>query len=362
MRPFSAMYFIKQNKSRCILLMFMIFLAYSAYIGGLYITNVTDNWEMAIEYTEKRVIVNAKSNDNNFSDFKKFKEELCTNKNLTVLELGEYSAFNWKTIMGYESGKVSTTFRSKEDFDTYCKYMNIKYDSEKIKNGSLIISKKLAKNRNLRIGDVVDKNFDIDVYGTYTVDAMTDEDSYFMYFIDERESTQPSVMILPDDAGSKEVYDIAYNLQKKYNVYIQDGLRKNINDQFENVNMIYTFIVMLTSVILGVTINAAFVGMYQRRTFEFAVYNAIGVSKKRIIRKIVSELLCMDIMSLFIGGVVVLTALYLFNNMVLYPEGLYLRYFHMTSLKGLILCNTILVIPLIITRCHQMLKADICEY
>lgn len=43
MNPFSPLYFIKENKARCLLLMFMIFLSWGVYLGGLYATNPRHN-------------------------------------------------------------------------------------------------------------------------------------------------------------------------------------------------------------------------------------------------------------------------------------------------------------------------------
>ena len=139
-------------------------------------------------------------------------------------------------------------------------------------------------------------------------------------------------------------------------------VKKNITDQYEFFTPMYTFIVILLSIILAVTINAAFVGMYQRRNFEFAVYRAIGISKKRIVGKIVGELVLLDLGTLTLGGLVFFLALYLFNNLVLYPAGKYLTYFHPLALVGLVLCNVTILVPLIVTRCRQLLRADICEY
>ena len=122
------------------------------------------------------------------------------------------------------------------------------------------------------------------------------------------------------------------------------------------------FIAVLLSIILAITINAAFVGMYQRREFEFAVYRAIGISKKQVITKIVKELLLIDAIALSVGAAIVLLGLYLSNHLFLYPVGKYLRYFDPLAFGFLLLCNVIVIVPLIFTRCRQMLRADICEY
>ena len=113
---------------------------------------------------------------------------------------------------------------------------------------------------------------------------------------------------------------------------------KAANAQTEPLNIIYGFIIILLAVIMAVTVNAAFIGMYQRRHFEFAIYRAIGMSKKEIIGKIVKELIYIDGIAVFLGGGIFFLGLYLFNHLALYPVGKYLRYYHPLALSGALLC------------------------
>jgi len=131
---------------------------------------------------------------------------------------------------------------------------------------------------------------------------------------------------------------------------------------FSIFNTIFMVVVVFLAIILSVTVNAAFVGMYQRREFEFAVYRAIGISKKKIIRKIAGEILFMDVIVLIVGGGIFFLALYLFNELVLASSGLYLVYTAPIAVIALVLCNLMTVIPLILTRSRVLLKADICNY
>lgn len=362
MRSFSPMYFIRENKARCALLMFMLFLGYAAYLGGIYVSNPLDNWQLPIEYYEKFTEAYPSEEDKESADFYAFTEELENDGRVEVLQLGVQNYFTWNTIMAFNSGTFSFTFLSASDFRTYCEYMDIECDFDSLKSGSLIMSERFAKNRGLEIGDTVDKDFSDNVYGKFTLDAVTKEDGYTLYFIDEDSDFSENILILGNGVSSEEVGDIVHDLQKKYDVRLYDRLREEIEGQFEAFNMIYMFILVLMAVILAVTINAAFVGMYQRRNFEFAVYRAIGISRRRIVGKIVGELLCMDAVALVAGGAVFFFGLYLFNNLVLYPDGKYLRYFHPMALGGLLISNLAVLIPLIVTRSRQMLKADICEY
>ncbi len=361
MKPFSAMYFIRENKTRCILLMFMLFLGYVAYLGGLYVTNPRDNWELPIAYYRRMVKVNDIAGDE--ESFARFLEEVEESGKATVIKNGSYNAFNWNSIMGFENGQSSLTFLSVQDFKTYCDAMGIVCDFENLKSGSMVMSERFAKNIGIGIGDKVDKDFDENILREFTLDATTKEDGYLLYFItDEEDYMLNALLISKEGVTGSEIYEFAHSRKEKYNISIHNDFEKYINDQTEPFNVIYTFIIILLAVIMAVTVNAAFVGMYQRRHFEFAVYRAVGVPRKEIIGKIVKELLCMDGIAVTAGGGIFFLALYLFNQLALYPAGKYLRYFHPLAFFGALLCNLAVVLPLMVTRSRQMLKADICEY
>ena len=361
MKPFSPIYFIKENKAKCILLIFMLFLGYGAYLGGLYVSNPLTTFDLPLAYAEDHVRIALLSFDP--EDRERLQNEASKIEDVQLIHLGTYQSFTWKSIMGFGSGDCSFTFRSVEDFKVFCEYMDIECDCDGLTSGSMVMSEKFAKNRGLKIGDKVDGEFSESLSDTFTLKALTNEDGYAQYFIsDEDDRSTNFILIGKNGKGGRRLYDVAYGLKNDFNIFVHDNMRAEIEEQFETFYVIYTFIVVLLSVILAVTINAAFVGMYQRRHFEFAVYRAIGISRRRMIGKIVGELLCMDLFALAGGGIVFFFGLYLFNELVLYPKGLYLRYFHPLALFGLLLCNFAVIVPLMITRSRQMLKADICEY
>lgn len=362
MKPFSPFYFIKENLARCVALMLMIFLSYGVYLGGLYVTNPLDNWSLPFEYNESFFVAGAASFDENFSQYTAFRKEMENNPDIIVLEQGSGQSLNWNTIMGFESGSFSLTFRSVEDFITYCDYYDIDCDFSKLRDGSLILSDCFAKNLSLDLGDIVDKNYAAQIYDTFSLDALTTEAGYTQYYICEEPVSCPNLLLLANGINSEEFFQIVTTARDQNLVSLNSNVKETITNQFQFFNIIYTFVVLLLSIILAVTINAAFVGMYQRRNFEFAVYRAIGISKKRIIGKIVGELLWLDVITLAAGGILFFLGLYLFNHLVLYPTGKYLQYVHPTAILGLILCNITVLVPLIVTRYRQLLKADICEY
>lgn len=365
MNPLSPMYFIRENKSRCFLLMLMLFLSYGIYLGGLYVTNPFDNFEAAIAISEKAISVTVPLTDNNAENeetLAAFETGISESGKAEFIKLGSKNNFSWESIMGFTCTTYTYTFLSVDDFRTFCRHVNIDCDFDSLKNGSLIMSERFARNRGLAIGDRIDKDYAEAVYDEYTLDAVTSEDGYTLYFINENAENPGNYLLLGKGISSEELFHYVYSIQDEYDLVLPKSGRADAESQFKSFNVIYQLIVIMLSVILSVTINAAFVGLYQRRNYEFAVYRAIGISKRRIIGKITEELLLMDAVTLAVGGAVCFTALYLFNNLVLYPAGKYLRYYHPLALFGLLLCNVLVVVPLIITRCRQLLKADICEY
>lgn len=362
MKPFSPLYFIKENKLRCILLMFMIFLSYGVYLGGLYASNPMDNWEIPISYRRKLIRVFAMNDDDDSKRYNAFLQELKNNDKVIILERGLYGGISWNSVMGFTMGTESYSFKTPDDFRTYCEHMGIKCDLDSVKPGSIIMSELFANNLGYKLGSKIDNDTCEYIYERYTLDVLTKEKAYILYLIDPAPYESNGIMILGNNISDEELHNIVYDAKSRNNVRLDDGLKETIERQLGVLNTIYTFIVIFLSLILAVTINAAFVGMYQRRNFEFAVYRAIGISRRKITGKIVGELILIDLITLAAGDLIFFLILYLLNNLVFFPQGLYLKYYHPIALFGLVLCNITVIVPLIITRCRQLLKADICEY
>lgn len=361
MNPFSPLYFIRQNKLKCILLMFMLFLGYGAYLGGLYVSEPINTFALTCEYHERCAVFSVRSYNNDTVE--QIKNDVSQYENVRLLQLGEYQSFSWKSIMGFTLSNSAFSFHSPDDLKAYCSFMGIEYNFGELKSGDMVMSDMFAKNRGLKIGDTVDNSFNQSITSEFTLRATTDEDGYVQYFITDENALSPNFMLIGENGkSSEELFDIAHKLRDKYDIEVLDSLRESAEESFKTFNTIYIFIIILLSVILAVTINAAFVGMYQHRNFEFAVYRAIGFTRRQMIGKLVGELLCIDLIALAAGGAVFFLWLYLFNNLSLYPMGLRLNYYQPLALQGLLVCDLTVVIPLMITRCRQLLKADICEY
>ncbi|MBR6792290.1 MAG: ABC transporter permease [Ruminococcus sp.] len=368
MSPFSPLYYIKQNKVRCILLMLMLMLSAVIYVGGLYVTAPVATFDLLKESNEKVVrIYDYSVVDYSESDFDKVVAEIEKDNTLDYIYASSTPAdFQWNTVMNFSCGSNEKAFGSVEDFKKHCQITGLEADFSNLKRGSLILTQMLADNLGLSLGDKIDENYknklvSVDEGATLTVDLIIDQQGYGAYIIGE-ESPKLSLYLYGINISGAELKSKALAFEEKYNVIMGYTSTEEIDEQFASFNFIYAFIVILVSVIIAITINTAFAGMFQKRNYEFAVYRAIGISKGKILRKLVCELLLIDGIALVAGTAITALFLYLFNNIALYPDGLYLEYFHPLALMGVIICNLVSLVPLILFRIGQIKKADICEY
>lgn len=367
MKPFSPIYYIRENRRKCILLIFMLFLSYAVYLGGLYVTNMRDNWNYMIDNREQCVVVYSQNADTEGKALKAFAGQVEKEGRAEVIWSGRNNALMWETIMGFSSGSVTYTFCSVADFKKYCGFLGIDCAFDKLKSGSFVLSDRFAKNLDLKLGDMIDSEYAQNIHREYTLDALTEEDGYCQYYIDESKKNSGMLMLIGREKDGEIIrgqalLDYARQLQQQFDVVIGESAAERIDKQLKPIHTIYIFLVFLIAVIMAVTINAAFIGMYQRREYEFAVYRAVGISRPAMAGKIAGELLVMDMIALVLGAGANMLFLYLYNAFVLYPVGKYLRYFHPVALLGLVVCNVTVIVPLVVTRCRSLMRADICDY
>lgn len=364
MKPFSALYYMKQNKKRSFLLVFMFVLTFAIYIVGLYVSNVSTMFGYSMERNKKTARIRPYNTDESYEDFYKAVKKLEEDKKITVLPQGRLSDIYFESIMNFNAGDANYSFRNKEDFETYCEFTGIKLldKNKELGNGSVIMSSLQASNRGMELGDPLIAEEDEFTNQNYTLDAITDDEGYSIYYISDTDSAEYLVLNSSmDNNGFKEMLG---KIGSEYNIFIGDNdyYKEHMDSQFRNFNYIYFFVIILLSIIMAVTINAAFAGMYQYRQGEFALYNAIGISKTRIRLKIISEVLLMDIAGIISGTFLIMLWIYLFNNLYLIEHGKMLFYYNNMSMAGMVVSNLVILIPVTFLQGRKLMKTDICNY
>ncbi|MBE5933960.1 MAG: FtsX-like permease family protein, partial [Lachnospiraceae bacterium] len=103
-------------------------------------------------------------------------------------------------------------------------------------------------------------------------------------------------------------------------------------------------------------------GQYMKRIYEFGVYRALGRSKREVKTKVAAEIIGMNVMACAIGIGISSIFTYLINELLYIPTGRYLLYFSDLGIKGFLLCDLLVVIPLVLSKGRMMCKADVTEF
>lgn len=341
-------------------------LTFAVYMAGLYISNVKSMFNITLERDRKITLIGSTATDKNCVDYLKIIKMLEKEEGITILHQGAANDIYTTSIMGFDNGYASYTFQNKEDFQTYCDFTGIKItDSNRdreLGDGSVIMSSMQAANRGMQIGDRLVAGNDELLDQEYTLDAITDNDAYSTFYISDTDNARCLVLNNSlDDSRFKELFK---NMETKYNVYIRDYnyYKDMIDGQMGNFYYIYFFIIILLSVIMAVTVNAAFAGMYQHRNGEFAIYKAMGIPAGKIRFKILSEVLLIDIIGLLSGVCIIMVIIYLLNNLYLIQHGLRLFYYNNMSMAGITISNLIILIPVTVFQGSKLIRADISDY
>lgn len=164
-------------------------------------------------------------------------------------------------------------------------------------------------------------------------------------------------MVLRKDVPKSEIKSARENLNNdlSWTDTKNDNVWRSTNESLLNYyydfagifKLIYYVIIALISLVLVITINAIFTGAYEKRHYEFCVYNAIGFSRKDIRRKIIKEAMIINLFGIILGAVLVLLSVTLLNVLTLIPNGMELSYYENISILPTIVCD-ILIISIVV--------------
>lgn len=363
-KPFSAFYYIKENKGKAIFCIFMMFLATLMFLAGNYIHSELYTFEKEFDYSEKIVIAGIQSTDEEYKDFAVFKQKVKEDAKLEYVDVTAYgfSGMPHGTVLNLEMGGWAYVFNSKEDMEKVFKHLGIEGDFSNCKNNSMIISQDFADNKGISPGDKIDHTFDSSIDGEYTVDAIIDDGSYCTFYIYENDESLGRLYIYSDSMEGKELYDYVNQLAAGLKVQVQESEKDRVLPQFYVFYVLFYIVDILIAVVLAVTVNSVVTGQYLKRTFEFGIYRALGMRKKEVRRKVASEIAVMNILACIIGFLSTMLFTYMINELFYKEKGLHLLYFSQTGLVGFIICDALIVIPLILSKGIQMSNADVTEF
>ena len=363
-KPFSAFYYMKKNKGRAFLCIFMMFLATLMFLAGNYIHSELYTFEKEFEYSDKIVMAGLQSTDEEFKDFAAFKQKVKDDEKLEYVDVSAqgFSSMSHGTVLNLQMGGQSYVFNSKTDMEKVFRHLGIEGDFSNCKNNSMIISQDFANNKGISVGDKIDHSFDSSIDGTYTVDAIIDDGSFCTFYIYENNENLGRLYIFSDSMEGEELYNYVAALANGMKVKISESERSMILPQFYIFYVLFYIIDILIAVVLAITVNSVVTGQYLKRTYEFGVYRALGISKKEIRRKVAAEITLMNLIACVAGFGSIILFTYMMNELYYKAKGLHLLYFSNTGLIGFLICDALIVIPLVLSKGARMSKADVTEF
>lgn len=363
-KPFSALYYMRENRGRAVICIFMMFLATLMFLAGNYIHSELYTFEKEFGYSDKLVRVNAQSTDEEFRDFTDFAKAVEEDDKLRMVRTTAYgfSGMQHGTVLNLEMGGWAYVFHSVQDMEKVFAHLGIEGDFSGCRDNSVIISRDFARNKGIWQGDKLDHSFDKVFNDEYTVDAIIDDGSFCTFYIYEDASNLLRLYIYSDTMEGEELYDYVRNLAGNRKVQVVEPERDIVLPQFHVFFILFYAIDLLIAIVLAVTINSVATGQYLKRTYEFGVYKALGRSRGEIKRKVAAEVLSMNFIACLTGFAAVFLFTYLMNELVYKQKGLYLVYSSGIGMIGFAVCDILILLPLILSKGRLMSRADVTEF
>ncbi|MBR3539131.1 MAG: hypothetical protein IKN79_08665 [Eubacterium sp.] len=364
MNPLSPIYYIQNNKGRAALIIFMLFFTTLMFMAGNYVASCDWYWEHAIEDSERIALIEWIPGDEDMKDYNALLSEMEEDPKLRIMERTGYGygGLSWYCTIGIEMGSTSYVFNSKEDMEAAFRRLNLTADLSQVKNGSIVISKALARNKGIALGDVIDATVDRTLDASYPVDALIEEDTYVTFYLIEDEVNLVRFYVYSEEMEGDTLYGYLADKIGDRSVKVLSRTGINVKQSLAPLHLIMIAGAILLSVILSVTVNSVVNGQYQKRVYEFGVYRALGLSKKTVFRKCAAELILMDGIAIVIGAAIHFLLTFLLNELLYIPDGKYLPYVTGLGLICFGISNLMVIIPMLIAKGRRMGKADVTEF
>ena len=308
-------------------------------------------------------MIGADASDEDLKDYVSYIEDLKQDDKLIVMERSSrgFTGLDWDTTMGVEMGSASMVFNTPEDLKAAFDHLGLKCDMSQVEDRTVIMSEALAAQYDLKAGDRIDYTIDKNINGVYTVAALTDDNSYMLFYVVNDDNCYRANIFSKDMQGR----ELRNYLEKKAagrSVKVSSLMSDMMDERFVPFDHIFILCIVILSVIHALTVNTVLTGHFIKRTYEFGVYRALGMKKGSVFKKVVSEILTMDVIGVILGEVIVALFCFLMNELYYIPKGKFLPYYSPLGLKAFIISNLLVVIPTVISKSRAMFKADVTQF
>ena len=365
MKALSAGYYIKENKSRAVALIILFMLTVLLFTAGNYIDSVYYYWEKNIEYSEQICTVSALSTDDDFRDYGQFIKELKNDDALIVFERTArgFSGLDWTCTMGFEMGSGTVVFNTPKELKEAFSLLNLECDLSKVEDRTVIMSTALARQYDLKVGDTVDQSVDESIKGSYRIAALTDDNSYLLFMVIRDDENLLRANVMSKEMSGETLREYLREKRGDLEVMIpEESDEEVVYSQFSIFRVIFVFGIILLSVIHSITVNTVLAGQFIKRSYEFAIYRAIGMTKRDVFKKCFAEIFTMDAIGIVAGILATTIFSFLMNELYYIPKGRYLPYYSSLGLVAFLISNILVVLPGVLSKSRSMSGTDITAY
>ena len=374
MRPFSSMMYLLRNIKRSTAIMLVLSLVTVCFLAGMYINSPLYTALIELERPNAYLMVKSKSGNNDLLDkYYEFVDHADDYKNSeidTIINVYE-SGFEYTSSMTFNMQSISIFFESNDDLQLYRTRTDAYPEDFELKEGEAVVSEMLAKNWGVKVGDVLDEDFDnLWISGApLKIAHISKGEGIFFYAVDPNYSNNSTLMYLrsegvSDEEASRAINELTSKIRNDHPEvsFIQrEEYSREFKDSLSFMVFILYFIVALVSLVIAITINALFAAAYDKRKYEFSVYKALGFSNLKIFGKVAGEVLIINAAALVVGGICCSIALMMLQS-VLEPKGMGFVRFSPEGMLAMIISDLLVVIPVILFNWKRVRKYDVTAF
>lgn len=374
MRPFSSMMYLLRNIKRSTAIMLVLSLVTVCFLAGMYINSPLYTALIELERPNAYLMVKSKSGNNDLLDkYYEFVDHADDYKNSeidTIINVYE-SGFEYTSSMTFNMQSISIFFESNDDLQLYRTRTDAYPEDFELKEGEAVVSEMLAKNWGVKVGDVLDEDFDnLWISGApLKIAHISKGEGIFFYAVDPNYSNNSTLMYLrsegvSDEEASRAINELTSKIRNDHPEvsFIQrEEYSREFKDSLSFMVFILYFIVALVSLVIAITINALFAAAYDKRKYEFSVYKALGFSNLKIFGKVAGEVLIINAAALIVGGICCSIALMMLQS-VLEPKGMGFVRFSPEGMLAMIISDLLVVIPVILFNWKRVRKYDVTAF
>jgi ABC-type antimicrobial peptide transport system permease subunit len=332
------------------------------YVGGLYLTNISEEAYAIKDELKEFVTIRDTYSDTDAEQIQAFAKQIQESDIVEIYPV-YLNYYRFKTMLGFTNGDAAYVF-TKEDFQRFNTKMHLITEDVELAENTILLSEKEAAYLDVKDGGLLESDRSEDLstrIGKYPFQVVTfPREAFSAYFISEDAATAGNYLITwKEESKRSEFLQLVEELKLRYDkldfTTYQDGIDE-LHANFSVNNLVYYSMMVIVAIVFAITTNAVFVGIYDKRKHEFALYQGIGIPKKKIYRKVATEILCMNGMGLLLGAGFSFLVIRLLNDLEFSQNGLSMWYYHPMAMMATVCCDLAILIPGIGLRIRKISK------